>query len=195
MAIKPFGLVLRGDPRFRFIRLAVDDRGEIGANRIRNPAALHWLWILVLLKLLTPPIWSPQWALLPAYEPAAEFSADATISGQSNPHAAFPPQLSRKVETQSFSPVQPDGFLDHPAPDLASESDARPDAWRRVGTTSVSPLLFVAVVWGGGTLLWWGLSMWRIIRLHCCLRFAREAPPEIQQTTSLTMGRPLEHRK
>ena len=40
-------------------------------SRIRNPAVLHWLWILVLLKLLTPPLWSPQWALLPAVEPAA----------------------------------------------------------------------------------------------------------------------------
>lgn len=35
-------------------------------SRIGNPALLHWLWVLVLLKLLTPPIWSPQWSVLPA---------------------------------------------------------------------------------------------------------------------------------
>ena len=48
-------------------------------SRIRNPAVLHWLWILVLLKLLTPPLWSPEWALFPAIEPAAGFSADAAV--------------------------------------------------------------------------------------------------------------------
>ncbi len=27
-------------------------------SRIHNPVVLHWLWILVLLKLLTPPLWA-----------------------------------------------------------------------------------------------------------------------------------------
>src|SRR5262245_32520069 len=34
--------------------------------RIRNPAVLHVLWVLVLLKLLVPPMWAPRLAVLPA---------------------------------------------------------------------------------------------------------------------------------
>jgi len=154
-------------------------------SRIHNPAVLHWLWILVLLKLLTPPLWSPQWALLPAVEPAAGFSADTTVSRHTNPGVASDQQLSRQIKTQPFNPVQPEGFLDHPAPDRVSDSDARPDGWRRVVTASVSPLLLVVVVWGAGTVLLWGLSVWRISRLQRYLRFAQEAPVEVQQTTAL----------
>src|SRR3954469_1267534 len=78
--------------------------------RIQNPVVLHWLWILVLLKLLTPPLWSPQWALLPAVEPAARFSADATVSRHTSPRVASDLQLGRQIETQPFNSVQPEGF-------------------------------------------------------------------------------------
>ncbi len=154
-------------------------------SRIRNPAVLHWLWILVLLKLLTPPLWSPQWALLPAVEPAAGFSADTTVSRHTNPGVASDQQLSRPIKTQPFNPVQPEGVLDHPAPARVSDGDARPDGWRRVARASVSPKLLVMIVWGAGTVLLWGLSIWRIGRLHRCLRFAQEAPAEVQRTTAL----------
>jgi beta-lactamase regulating signal transducer with metallopeptidase domain/uncharacterized GH25 family protein len=154
-------------------------------SRIRNPAVLHWLWILVLLKLLTPPLCSPQWALLPAVEPAAGLSADTTVSVRTNPGVASNQQPSHKIETQPFNPVHPEVFLDHPAPDRMPDSDARPDGWRRVVTAGVSPLLLVVVVWGAGTVLLWGLSAWRISRLQRFLRFAKEAPAEVQQTTAL----------
>ena len=159
-------------------------------SRIRNPAVLHWLWILVLLKLLTPPLLSPQWALLPAVEPAAGFSAETTISRQTNPTAASNQQLGRKIESRPSYPVQPQGFVDHPAPNRVPYSAARPDGLRRVVTASVSsPLLLVVVVWGAGTLLLWGLSALRISRLQRYLRFAREAPAEVQQTTALMAKR------
>jgi beta-lactamase regulating signal transducer with metallopeptidase domain/uncharacterized GH25 family protein len=159
-------------------------------SRIRNPAVLHWLWILVLLKLLTPPLLSPQWALLPAVKPAAGYSAHKTISRQRNPTAASNQQLGRKIESRPSYPVQPQGFVDHPAPNRVPYSAARPDGLRRVVTASVSsPLLLVWVVWGTGTLLLWGLSAWRISRLQRYLRFAQEAPAEVQQTTALLAER------
>ena len=116
-------------------------------SRIRNPAVLHWLWILVLLKLLTPPLWSPRWALLPDFKRAGGLSADAAISRDTNRSGSFNPQLSRTVEKQPFNPVQPEGFLEHPAPDLVPEATHDRRLASR-GATSVSPLLFVAVVWG-----------------------------------------------
>jgi beta-lactamase regulating signal transducer with metallopeptidase domain len=142
------------------------------------------MWILVLLKLLTPPLWSPQWPLLSAVEPATGLSADTTVSRHANPGVTSNHQLIRRVETQPFNPIQPEGFLDHRIPDRVPESDARPDGWRRTVTASFSPLRLVVVVWGAGTLLLWGLSVRRIIRLQRYLRFALEAPPEVQQTAA-----------
>jgi hypothetical protein len=125
-------------------------------SRIHHPVVLHWLWILVLLKLLTPPLWSLQWALLPAVESAAGFAADTTVSRHTNPGETSDQQLSSQIKTQPFNPVQPDGFLAHPAPGRVSDSDARPDGWRRAVTGSVSLLLLVVIVWGTGTVLvWW----------------------------------------
>ncbi len=154
-------------------------------SRIHNPAVLHWLWVLVLLKLLTPPLWSPQFALLPAVEPAAGFSADTAGSRQTDPGVASDQRLSRQIGTQPSIPVQPEGVLDHPAPRRLSDRDARPDGRRRAATGSVSPPLVIMIVWGAGAVLFWGLSAWRIRRLQRCLRFAQEAPAEVQETTVL----------
>ncbi len=82
-----------------------------------------------------------------------------------------------------------EGFLDQPVPGQLSDSDARPDGWRRAVTGSVSPLLLVVIVWGAGTVLLWGLSLWRISRLQRCLRFAEEASADVQQTTALLAER------
>jgi beta-lactamase regulating signal transducer with metallopeptidase domain/protocatechuate 3,4-dioxygenase beta subunit len=154
-------------------------------SRIHNPAVMHCLWILVLLKLLTPPLWCPQLALLPAVEPAAELAADTTVSRHTNPGVASDQQLGRPIKAQPFNPVQPEGFVDYPAQGRVPDSDARPDGWRRAVAGSVSPLLLLVIVWGAGTVLLWGLSVWRISRLQRCLRFAQEAPVEVQQTTAL----------
>ena len=158
-------------------------------SRIHNPVVLHWLWILVLLKLLTPPLFSPQWALLPAVEPAAEFSADTTVSRHKNSGVASDLQFDRQIKAQTFSPVRPEGSLDHPAPGRVSDDAVRPDGWRRAVTGSVGPLMIVVIVWGTGTVLFWGLTAWRISRLQRYLRFAREAPMDVQATTAMLAER------
>jgi beta-lactamase regulating signal transducer with metallopeptidase domain/protocatechuate 3,4-dioxygenase beta subunit len=151
-------------------------------SRIRNPMVLHWLWILVLLKLLTPPLWGPQWALLPAVETTAGLPADATDSREMNAGMAHHEQFIRKIETDAVASTKPERLAGHPAAERGTESATRPSGWRRVITASVSPLLLIMVVWCAGTVLLWGLSVWRISRLQRYLRFAREAPTEVQQT-------------
>ena len=98
-------------------------------------------------------------------------------------------QFGRQIDTQPLIPVQPEGFLDHPATRRVSNGDARPDGWRRAVTGSVSPLLLIVIGWGTGTLLFWGLSAWRIGRLQRYLRFASEGPVDVQQTTALLAER------
>ena len=45
------------------------------------------------------------------------------------------------------------------------------------------------IVWGDGTVLFWGLSAWRISRLQRYLRFAREAPADVQEASSSLAAR------
>ena len=85
--------------------------------RIHNPVVLHWLWILVLLKLLTPPLFSPQWALLPAVEPAAGFPADTTVSRHTNSGVASDLQFDRQIKAKPSVPF-----------DLKDRSITRPRA-------------------------------------------------------------------
>ncbi len=75
-------------------------------SRIRNPAVLHMLWIVVLLKLLTPPLWSPQWAWLPASESAAAPFAETTVVRNSDSQIALDLQSLPTTERQSSNPVQ-----------------------------------------------------------------------------------------
>ena len=159
-------------------------------SRIRNPAVLHWLWVLVLLKLLTPPLWSPRWALLPAVEPAAGFSADATVSRHTNPGVASNQQLDSPNRNAGHCP----GSTRRPRSITRPRTVCRTATHdQTVGVASlrrgVSPLLLVVIVWGAGTVLLWGLSVWRISRLQRYLRFAQEAPVEVQQTTALLAER------
>src|SRR5579863_4969430 len=155
-------------------------------SRIRNPAVLHLLWVLVLLKLLTPPLWSPQITLLAAVEPDAGESAVAAPSRDTKESLPSSPQIANQPGTQPFGAVNPEDFLESEGRNRVSDSDSRRvDNRRRVVPVGVSPLLSVAVVWGTGSLLWWGLAGWRISRFQRCLRFAREASAEIQQTTEL----------
>ena len=154
-------------------------------SRIRNPAVLHMLWIVVLLKLLTPPLWSPQWAWLPASESAAAPFAETTVVRNVDSQIALDLQSLPTTERQSSNPVQSVGVVDHSSEVQSPTSAALSAGSLRVMASSVSPLLLAVIVWGAGAILWWGLSIGRIVRLQRCLRFAQEAPVEIQHTTAV----------
>src|SRR4051812_48188369 len=88
-----------------------------GASLIRSrPALAHALWLLVILKLLTPPLWGvhvdSRWAraLQPTLEqPAVEQSHQATAQGPAAPRspiAQFTPQIESAASMPDASEAE-----------------------------------------------------------------------------------------
>jgi beta-lactamase regulating signal transducer with metallopeptidase domain len=136
----------------------------------RRPALAHALWLLVLLKLVTPPA-VPLTLTLPA--PAAEATA--------------PPPLPSAEPAAPLSdlPAPPaEDLPSGPALDAAGEPDPeppdpRPLPWRPV----------LACLWLAGSGLWWGLAAVRLARFRRLLRSARPAPPEVRARARELAGR------
>ncbi len=128
----------------------------------RRPALVHTLWLLVLLKLVTPPVLNvaPPWAKVPIMDvrsgertigtvvPAVEI----TSSGSSN--AGSPAEL----------PVAPT-----PLP-AASTSTPGTWPWR----------ILIALGWLAGAVVWWGFIVVSIVRFRKLLRVCIDAPQSLQ---------------
>jgi WD40 repeat protein/beta-lactamase regulating signal transducer with metallopeptidase domain len=165
----------------------------------RRPAVLHTLWMLVLLKLVTPPLWPVSLAWLPGPTPVAEQPAPSPV----------PPMIPPTVEPLPSQPVVSETTLkwaDEKRQDLVASSRApaitttarieeRPpvevaavqekasaagpaeaDALDRL----VGCLPMLGVLWLAGTIVWLVYGIWHIGRFQRLLRFARPAPAEVQ---------------
>jgi beta-lactamase regulating signal transducer with metallopeptidase domain len=129
----------------------------------RRPVVRHALWLLVLLKLVTPPL-IPLHIAWPQDSDAVP--APAEPSSTAGPLSA----LSAAAEPVPLSPP-----LEHaPAPDVEAPSLSMP---------SVADLGVPAVVtvWLSGSLLWWSIAGLRLARFHRLLSQARAAPPAVQK--------------
>jgi beta-lactamase regulating signal transducer with metallopeptidase domain len=111
------------------------------AARRRRPALTHALWLLVLLKLVTPPLWQVRFSW-PADEPA-------------------------RLAPPSEEGLKPADFAIPEESQFAPEPSAPPAriAWQEG----------IPAIWLGGTLAWWVLAAWRILRFAKVLAAARPA--------------------
>lgn len=147
---------------------------------IKNPALLHCLWLLVLLKLLTPSLWTPRWELLPATEPTAEVTSTSSDR----------PNLQTRIETDATSDEFTTSSVTRPAvtirgpepktPNRPTTSRPQPVLTRHFTLPVLSWQQILLVIWGVGAGCWWGLSLWRIFCMERCLRFATDAGEEVQ---------------
>jgi WD40 repeat protein/beta-lactamase regulating signal transducer with metallopeptidase domain len=168
----------------------------------RRPAVLHTLWLLVLLKLVTPPIAPLPIPVLPAEETAA---APAPTVAESLPAeittywiaetAAAPHQEVQP--TSAAVPIPP--AAERPQPPerfqaaVGHDIPALPAARTTTSTTPQAPpfdwVLFIGVLWLGGAVVWFawaGRYVWRFGRL---LRCARLAPAEVQLQAEVMAAR------
>ncbi len=151
---------------------------------LRNPTVLHWLWLLVLVKLITPPLWTPRWELLPA-----AFSSDSqsvalqlensSLSPLDSPSPS-PPELTAAAEIQASPVLKEAGekIEVNPIQAPASQGEVTP---AKV-LTLVTPQSIAITIWATGALLLWALSIWRIHRFQSGLRFAEPAPLTVHRT-------------
>jgi bla regulator protein BlaR1 len=115
-----------------------------------RPALTHALWVIVLLKLLTPPLWN-----IPV-------------------HIAGPPAPSAIVDQSATPPEVPEVAPQTTAPPVVMQprqSAARFLAW------SLNAAIYV---WGLGSALYVAIAIARLRRFSKLLRFARLAPNDVQ---------------
>ena len=155
----------------------------------RRPAVRHTLWLLVLLKLITPPVFS----ITVSYPAIMEAVLPADTL------ALFQPRPEQIVTRQHLSPDLPDAAkgddllqqseawpIDIPAiPDGPTQegqgSETTPSPASGLAIPSVLPWL--AVVWLSGSVLWFAVAGTRIGRFQHLLRYGRKAPPPLQDQT------------
>src|SRR5262249_5951014 len=125
----------------------------------RRPAVRHGLWLLVLLKLVTPP-------LLPV----------------ALPWPAAPPPVEGPAFTANFIPPE----VDAPPADGdggAAEPVPPPPPPAPIAPAAISAEALVAGVWRAGRLLWLMVAALRVARFGRLLRHARPAPAALQEQT------------
>ncbi len=148
----------------------------------RRPALLHSLWLLVLLKLLTPPlVWVPvPWPAAPvaaAPNPVAveagatalaEVDTGATTAGGSGPFAedGAADFGGDEWQVQRLASALPDEHGPAAPPDYD---------WQAWWETAVLG------TWLAGSALWFGCALRRLLRFQRLLRHAKLAPIQLQK--------------
>jgi WD40 repeat protein/beta-lactamase regulating signal transducer with metallopeptidase domain len=179
----------------------------------RRPAMAHALWLLVLVKLVTPPLFSlpvPGWEVAPpvaVVEPTPDEEEPVEIVLAPAPVVAdvlVVPEPPRPMKIQDLIPdangklpvVMP--ILPKAAPPVVEKVVAPPApvAAPRAKPKAVVPpapapspwpgiLNLAGVVWVAGAAGWFLVAGYRIYRFHRLLRHARPAPGELQDHAAM----------
>jgi beta-lactamase regulating signal transducer with metallopeptidase domain len=170
----------------------------------RRPALAHGLWLLVLLKLITPPLFPV--SLLPSSEePAPPETALAPGQVESKPAqpepvavVKAPPEDIRDIALAGKlpAPVAPPANPEIPAPvkeapppaapPLAVDPQPGPEPPSEVlpaAQTGMTWQGIASAVWLSGSLVWFLLALLRIHRFQRLLQYARPAPASLQEET------------
>ncbi len=126
---------------------------------VRRPALTHGLWLLVLIKLLTPPLWTVPVAWPTAEPPAAP--------------AALPEEMSDPVGPWDVAAEEtPEGDASAATAPVEHRAEAPPvPAW-------AWPTLLLGG-WAAGSLGWLVVMSLRAVRFRRLLRFADPAPAHV----------------
>ena len=157
----------------------------------KRPAWSHAVWLIVLLKLVTPPL--VRVPIGPAFaredQPVANrVAGDLVPQDPGSSHAVEPPHspLAASAPAQSHIDPQP-GVSEYRVPShpvghpIAHPIATPPTAWPRVSWPRVSWTTILASVWLAGSASWMLLASWRIVRFARLIRSAPIAPESIVQ--------------
>ncbi len=166
---------------------------------LRKPALGHALWLIVLLKLMTPPIWS-----VPIHirhtQPLAVTSGqhENTVAPTARSGeicvTATPGELATTIDAESNVRNSNESTEDQPAIVMsAPESAATPSAPPATADLAPASSIFSQIqwtlwlapgivgLWATISILWLLISGLRIVHFHRTLRFSLPAPPELQR--------------
>src|SRR4051794_6715857 len=137
---------------------------SVGVIARRRPALRHGLWLLVLLKLVTPPLWTVPVAWVAGPVEAAVEPPPAPASEGDRQRAEVRSLSDPFSGDATESDIDAGGERTAVA-GLALRPDAEGLAWGR----------WVLAAWGSGSLLTFGLAAWRIRRFQRLLGLAEPA--------------------
>jgi len=168
------------------------------ARVCRRPAVVHGLWLLVLLKLLTPPLVPVSFSWLSLE--SIPLPLRAGQAGSPAPESA-PPDASFALKDGQAEPAGPTSVLqyvwvlggDEAAPTRQPVTAGLPGNLAELVHAWVLPWMGeVGVpIWLGVSLLWFACTLHNSYRFQRLLRFARRAPASLQEqarTLAARMG-------
>jgi beta-lactamase regulating signal transducer with metallopeptidase domain len=154
----------------------------LAACVLRRPPLTRALWVLVLLKLLTPPVWHVQ---MPRLGVTTDTHADATVLPVTRAAAEIRlPADDSPVDSQILSALPANEPAD--VPSVVSPKAARPTVWRQViGSWPWA----VAIVWIAGSAVHLVLLAMSILRIRQLARSAEPADDGTRQRARQLAGR------
>ena len=152
----------------------------------RRPALTHVLWLLVLVKLITPPVWR-----VPMLEhdwisrPAAAFGVMLDLA------LTDPPSLP-ELSTDPGDPTEPQTAAvrvrPRALPATQSKTPKWPRSWILFAWTGLRTqdgqritMAVLLVTWGLGTVTWFTVQIWRCLLFQKAMRSGRAAPIKVQE--------------
>jgi beta-lactamase regulating signal transducer with metallopeptidase domain len=164
----------------------------------RRPALVHSLWLLVFLKLLTPPLWPLSLSWLVASHvpqtgpgPFAKEPEFATMLVEVLPRKGAPADEIDSAPVQTRAPAAPA----EPSVDLTPSSVeeapiVKPSSPPEAATHSVAPAIsrvplqtWLVAIWLSGSGVWLALAGYRLSRFHRLLKFTQAASATLQGRT------------
>lgn len=144
------------------------------ASRWRRPALAHGLWLLVLLKMATPP-------LLPVYLPTLDLEPSPVGATRTSGREDSLPTTLDALSAEEISVLLAfaDETADPPPAPAASIEPANTLSWQEC----------LVPLWLGGALLWLGFTSWSVVRFQRLLRSARRAPSGLQNQARILASR------
>jgi beta-lactamase regulating signal transducer with metallopeptidase domain len=155
----------------------------------RRPAIVHALWLLVLLKLITPPFLAIPISWLPRVEPTHPKDERTIDSAHRTSEHEEPfvntelpaAQPNERPDEVGFSSVSTKSAETEPIT-TSTIAEFDPESSSTSATNGgISWEFIAAAIWLSGSAAWWILAAYRLCRFRFLLRSAAPAPAELQQ--------------
>ncbi len=143
---------------------------------VRRPKVVYWLWMLVLIKLVTPPIVQVPLVLSSTAEPVADAERAVPPEERLIAWESGPAEVSEEGEPAS-------------APDSISISGIAQPAGAGQTGLQVPWRGLVLLGWLTGSILWFALAAIRLLRFGQLVRHAESAPEYLQAAARRLAGR------
>jgi beta-lactamase regulating signal transducer with metallopeptidase domain len=164
----------------------------------RRPAIQHGLWLLVLLKLVTPPVFSLPLRVLPAEPvhietPIAAAEPAPTVTTSHPPTSSEIGQLTvmpsqdpgEIILKVTLTPVEVAAQEAPPAPQEPKPANELPAAVVQSPSRLPTPFQAIGILWACGATAWFGLTIVRMVRFQRLLKHATPASLELQVRATL----------